>query len=132
MPEHKLYFNNFDPDTGSISFSIEDNNGNQITVVSCMDSCLKNLETMDYFLICCFPKYLNNKTILTVKGPVSNDLYNLLTPVINLKVDSIVSGASYTSHDLEVIEKYFLISNNLNIILNKVFKYFRQELSHAI
>lgn len=128
MATHKLYLRDFNPNTGTISFAMEDDNGDRIGTAGCMDKCVCDITSMDYFLITCYTAYLYTNITLEIMGPVSKGLFALLDPLINLKVGELVDNMHfYTIMDLENIKKYFFSTNDMNDVLTYVVEYFKGE-----
>jgi hypothetical protein len=137
-----MYLSDFNEQEEKISYSIEDENGDRIDNVTLSISNIEEkIVNMDFFLLSYLPKLMSKGYNITVLGPLSNDLVNILDSMqINLIRAGIHPFAASTIHVVSVSEKdcnikynkkdiiifaeEYLKNNDLNDTLYKILKYY--------
>lgn len=139
MKELKLYMDQFDPGTGEVSFSVEDELGNRVDKATHFDKSIV-METMDFFLLSYLPKLMSEGNNIEVLGPISKNLISVLNQMqkalIMSGIDSFAAGTikvnfvdnivnfRYDVPDILPIAEVYLKNQSLDETLGFVFKYY--------
>ena len=124
----KLFLEDFDPEIGRVTYSVENEDGDRVGRGQHTDVDLKNYSpaTMDFFVLAFLPQLRNLGFSLQVQGPISESLAKFLKDDA-VQAGFVVEGTEreYKKEDIEFFEKVFSKTHDLNKTLSGVFNYFK-------
>lgn len=123
----KLFLEDFDPDGGSVSYVVEDENGDRVGRGEYTDESIKNYSptTMDFFVLAFLPRLEELDAVLHIQGPMSESLDLVLSANISAGFLVRAEDRAYKSEDIDVFRKKFSNTHDLDETLTEVFNYYK-------
>lgn len=123
----KLFMEDFNPIEGVVSYVVENELGDRVARAEYTGEEIKNYSpsTMDFFVLGFLPKLIEMGASVQVRGPISQDLKDLLGSTVDADDIVDVKNRNYSSADINFFKEVFLKHKNLNETLNSVFNYYK-------